>query len=172
MNKRKRNQRRQEKKQQIADSRLRPRVQSSDLREQLEAHKLVAEKREFYQGMLPHPDHLAKFEEFCPGVTNRIMAMAEKEQSDANANVRRQFDLHEVGLRARIADNKRAQWLAAYALSACLVASVLLAYLHAYAASAGVGVTTVIGVVGSYIHGKHRRSKKIASDEKELSKPS
>ncbi len=36
---------------------------------------------EYYAGQLPHPDHLERFEQICPGATDRMLRMTEK-QSD------------------------------------------------------------------------------------------
>ena len=38
-------------------------------------------RREVFSGPMPHPDHFGKYEEILPGAAERILTMAEKEQS-------------------------------------------------------------------------------------------
>lgn len=45
---------------------------------------------EFYAGLLPHPEHLERFEKLQPGTTSRLMAMAEK-QGEHRQAMERQF---------------------------------------------------------------------------------
>lgn len=40
-----------------------------------------SETTEYYTGPLPHPDALKKYDEFMPGLAERIVRMAEKEQA-------------------------------------------------------------------------------------------
>lgn len=41
----------------------------------------VIERREAFQGPIPHPDYLAGYESILPGAAHRIIAMAETEQA-------------------------------------------------------------------------------------------
>ena len=43
----------------------------------LQAH---VEKREIFEGPLPHPDQLRQYEQVLPGIAERIVKMAEEEQ--------------------------------------------------------------------------------------------
>ncbi|MGL5580535.1 MAG: DUF2335 domain-containing protein [Cetobacterium sp.] len=65
--------------------------------------------QEAYQGPLPHPDLLKKFEDITPGAAERILAMAEKEQqhrhelekeivTKENDNIKKEFSLKNTGL--------------------------------------------------------------------------
>lgn len=65
--------------------------------------------QEAYQGSLPHPDLLKKFEEITPGAAERILAMAEKEQqhrhelekeivAKENDNIKNELSLKNTGL--------------------------------------------------------------------------
>jgi uncharacterized membrane protein len=42
--------------------------------------ELMAFKAEIYRGLLPHPDILERFENINPGMTDRLLVMAEKQQ--------------------------------------------------------------------------------------------
>lgn len=64
---------------------------------------------EAYQGPLPHPDLLKKFEEITPGAAERILLMAEKEQqhrhqleieivTKENNNIKSEISLKNKGL--------------------------------------------------------------------------
>lgn len=53
-------------------------VQASGKNDNGQEVKLV--HQEAYQGPLPHPDLLIKYEEIIPGSAERILSMAEKEQ--------------------------------------------------------------------------------------------
>lgn len=53
-------------------------VQASGKNDNGQEVKLV--HQEAYQGPLPHPDLLVKYEEIIPGAAERILSMAEKEQ--------------------------------------------------------------------------------------------
>lgn len=53
-------------------------VQASGKNDNGQEVKLVHQKA--YQGPLPHPDLLVKYEEIIPGSAERILSMAEKEQ--------------------------------------------------------------------------------------------
>lgn len=53
-------------------------VQASGKNDNGQEVKLV--HQEAYQGPLPHPDLLVKYEEIIPGSAERILSMAEKEQ--------------------------------------------------------------------------------------------
>ncbi|WP_281700108.1 DUF2335 domain-containing protein [Cetobacterium somerae] len=53
-------------------------VQASGKNDSGQEVKLV--HQEAYQGPLPHPDLLVKYEEIIPGSAERILSMAEKEQ--------------------------------------------------------------------------------------------
>ena len=41
---------------------------------------IAAQKREVFEGPLPHPDILQKYEQIMPGIAERIVQMAEREQ--------------------------------------------------------------------------------------------
>ena len=42
---------------------------------------LIAAEYQKYEGPLPHPDHLEKYENTMPGAADRVFAMLEKEQA-------------------------------------------------------------------------------------------
>ena len=153
--------RRQNKKSQIARSKIQPQKihpHPQGLPDGVTLH--VASKQETYSGPLPHPDHLLQFEAIEPGITNRLMLMIEREQEASNTTVSKQLEIHEKVIGCTAKDNARAQYVALSALALCLAASVALAFLHAKAAASIVGGTTVMGVVGTFIRGKVKEKPK------------
>lgn len=122
--------------------------------QQTQKQLMVAQRQEFYQGALPHPEHLARFEEVLPGLADRIMRLTEKEQAAALAAAEADQRFRQGVLEATIHENKRKHFTALFALALCLAASIALAYLGAIAAAAIVGGTTVVGVVASFLGSK------------------
>lgn len=58
-----------------------PSEDSPDEEEPPIEEKHIQASIEAYQGPLPHPDHLERYENIAPGYANRILAMVEKQQS-------------------------------------------------------------------------------------------
>lgn len=48
-------------------------------RKRLLRAQTTAQITEFYAGILPHPEHLERFERLHPGTTDRLIAMAEQQ---------------------------------------------------------------------------------------------
>lgn len=67
------------------DKALRPVVRG---RRGAAVQRVVSVMHEYYQGPVPHPQHLREFEEICPGTAERLVRMAEKQQ-DANIEITR-----------------------------------------------------------------------------------
>src|SRR5258708_7872427 len=44
-------------------------------------HMQVEQTLELYQGALPHPDHLERFEALLPGATDRFLGLAERQSA-------------------------------------------------------------------------------------------
>jgi uncharacterized membrane protein len=139
------------KKRQIAKSKAIP-ITPQQTHQQL----VMAQRQEFYQGIIPHPDHLARFEEVLPGLANRIMLLTEGEQDAAHAAAKADQAFREHVLAATVSENKRKHATALIALVLCLSTTVALAYLGATHAAEIVGGTTVVGVIGSFLGSKLR----------------
>lgn len=56
----------------------------------LKAQQQTQVRAEFYAGLLPHPEHLERFEQLQPGTTNRLIAMAER-QGEHRQVIERKF---------------------------------------------------------------------------------
>ena len=59
------------------------------VRTQQHSHERAHITAEFYAGMLPHPDHLERFEQLQPGATDRLIRMVEGQASHRQAMERK-----------------------------------------------------------------------------------
>lgn len=50
----------------------------------------VAARMEYYEGLIPHPEHMERFEQLAPGSTDRLIAMAER-QGEHRQTMERKF---------------------------------------------------------------------------------
>lgn len=80
---------------------------------------MSVEETSIYVGPLPHPDVLKGYENSCSGAADRIIKMAEEENS-----ARHQFNM--VALKATIEDTKRAMYFAGILAIFIIIGSVIL----------------------------------------------
>lgn len=102
---------------------------------------------EIFSGPLPHPRHLQAYESICPGLADRLLKMAEMQQSaDIEYDKAEQANEH--------ADLKRGMWMGFGALGLLIVA----AGATAWAGQTGMAVTflgtAAVGTVGRFIAGR------------------
>ena len=106
----------------------------------------VQREEHLFSGPLPAPEILRGYDNILPGAAERIIRMAEKEQTNA----------HESGmlaLREAVADRKREIIAGIVALAALGTSAFLGHNGHAVAASI-VGGTTVVGLVTVFLTGR------------------
>ena len=121
---------------------------------------------EVSSGVLPPARELRELEDFCPGVTERLLQMAEREVANRHelqkAESRRSDALVQAYDRdTRAASNLRArgQWIAAILTLASFAVSVWCAS-HGYnALSITIATTTLATILGAFILGRPRPSK-------------
>ena len=111
----------------------------------------VQHEQHLISGPLPAPDILRGYDEILPGAGERIIRMAEKEQTHT----------HEAGLlalRETAAGNRRGQILGGIVAVAALGTAAFLGY-HGHSVAAGiVGGTTVVGLVTVFVTGRRHSS--------------
>ena len=56
-------------------------IDGANDQQQLDQSSLVFAKQEVYQGPVPHPDLLQRYDKIVPGAAERLIALAEKEQA-------------------------------------------------------------------------------------------
>lgn len=66
---------------------------------------VMASYEEKYSGPIPHPKHLEAYENICPGLADRLVTMAEAQQSH-------RFDIENKAITEQVGSNKRGQWFA------------------------------------------------------------
>lgn len=99
---------------------------------------------ERFRGPLPHPRHLAKYEEVLPGAAERVFAMAESEQRHRHAAEDRVITVEE-------SLGSRGQKFALTVALAGLVASIVLGIVDQPVPSAVVGGSSLISLVGLFL---------------------
>ena len=111
----------------------------------------VQREEHLFSGPLPAPEVLRGYDEILSGAAERIIRMAEKEQTNA----------HEAGLlalRESATGNRRGQIIGGIVALAALGTAAFLGY-HGHSAAAGiVGGTTVVGLVTVFVTGRRNSS--------------
>lgn len=115
-------------------------------------------------GPIPPAEELEHLERIHPGLADRCMNMAEKEQAHRlsldSAILSKEFTLKSTG-----------QWLALAALALLVTVTAYLAYLGFGKESAYLGVGTIVGVVAIFVTGRHLESRALEADREEAPKP-
>lgn len=77
-----------------------------------------------FQGPIPPPDLIAQYERVAPGFAERILAMAEREATARQENVRRNTEIADCDIREAHVETKRGQWMSfAITIAAFLTAA-------------------------------------------------
>lgn len=127
------------------------------------AHQIVS-RSAFFSGPLPPPELLAAYEGVQHGLAERIVAMAEKEQSFGH-------EITRAALEAENSEHKRGQTYALAVSMAAFITSFGLACIGAIWPSAVVGGATVVGLVTAFVLGRKSSGNRPAPDQDE-EKPS
>lgn len=112
---------------------------------------------ESFRGPIPHPDLLAKYDVVQPGLAERIVSMAEREQDHRHGIV-------EQAVQANVDSDRRGQWMAFAIAIAVLVAAVILGIAASPWAGGILGVLDIVTVVGLFLR-RERDEKKADSGE-------
>lgn len=114
-----------------------------------EVMSLVFEKKEVFQGPLPHPNTLREYEDVSPGAAKKIINMAVDQQ---NHRIRTEDKV----VTAEIESGKRGQWMGFSIVVIFLVISAILLVMgkssEGFIALGGTGAT----VIGLFVYGKHQ----------------
>jgi uncharacterized membrane protein len=105
-----------------------------------------------HSGPLPSPDFLKQYDLIIPGLAERIVKMAEDQQSH-------RLSLENKVISSQLDESKRGQFLGVTVATLCIIASFTLSLLgHEYVAGI-IGGTTVIGLVTVFVLGKKEQRK-------------
>jgi uncharacterized membrane protein len=127
-------------------------------------------RQEIFRGPLPHPRHLQAYEETCPGIADRIVAMAEKAHGRAEDRLDKELDFE-------FADRRRGMQLGFAALIALLCSGTFIIWLGNVAVGGTLLGAAVAGtVIGTFVHGRSRMlpadgASKEASQSEKSEKP-
>jgi uncharacterized membrane protein len=112
---------------------------------------------EFFRGPLPHPRHLQAYEEICPGLSNRIVAMAETALNRAEDRRDKKLQVEIDDRRFEFEDRRRGMWLGFGALIAFLVTGSFVLWLDYPKIGAALLSAAAIGtVVLAFVNGRDR----------------
>lgn len=110
-----------------------------------------------FEGPLPHPDDLARYESVLPGSAERILRMAEQQ-----AEHRR-----DVVATLVVADTSRAHrglWLGAVVAIVFILAATVMVLAGQPVAGAIVATADLLSIVGVFVYGTRRRARTDAPD--------
>lgn len=107
--------------------------------------------QEIFSGPLPHPRHIAAYEEVCPGMADRIMTMAEKSQAA-------QLEIPKIMIEAESGYRVLGLKLGFATLLVLALGSIVCAYTGHPKLAAGFITVGALGTVGRFIDGRKDRS--------------
>lgn len=108
---------------------------------------LSAIKREYFSGPIPPPDVFRKYEETLPGSADRILKMAEAQQTH-------RIGLENQAISEQLVSNKRGQIFGFIICIVILCVSMLFAYCGMKVFSGVLATVTIVFIVGLFINGK------------------
>ncbi|MBF0590916.1 MAG: DUF2335 domain-containing protein [Nitrospirae bacterium] len=119
-----------------------------------------------HSGPIPSPQSLAEYDNFLPGLANRIVIMAEnnlRHRHEYETEVLRQnnetLKLNDKIIDYEAKERKRGQIFGFLIGIAGLSTSLMAAYFNHETTASIIGSTTVIGLVSAFVYGKHVTSK-------------
>lgn len=112
---------------------------------QEQAQSVLESYFEYQSGPLPSARELLGYENLLPGAAERILAMAEREQTQRH-------ELELTIVRTEVVLKRRGQWMALSALVSMLSLIAVFVYLGAPRAGAGLGVVIVASVVYAFLN--------------------
>lgn len=111
-------------------------------------------KQEFYQGPVPKPEDLQKYEQIQQGFANRLLTMAEKEQEE---RIKLNNKIIEENTKINILNDNSRKRGQLFAFLSIIAISFLCAYCVYNGSSIDaryIAIGTIVGVVGLFITGK------------------
>jgi uncharacterized membrane protein len=148
-----------------------PDLGTEEIRAQVVERVVQTVTAELFKGPLPHPRHLQAYESVCPGLADRIVAMAERAHRSQEARLDKAMDFE-------YKDRRLGLFLGFFALLALLIAGVIIVALGNVVVGSGLLGAAIIGtVIGTFVHGRHPEEKPAArpaasSSKGETSPPS
>ena len=108
-----------------------------------------------FSGPIPPPESLAHYGQVDPTMPNRILALAEREAENRHNVERKALDANITFNHKKFNERRLGQIFGLTIGLSGLICSTVLAFLSAETASAIVGGSTVIGLVGLFVTGQY-----------------
>lgn len=120
---------------------------SAGQRSQIVAQMTALVKEESFSGPIPHPRHLAEYNQIVPGSASMLINMA---KSDLDHTHR----LQERALEADISDMKQGRWLGFAALVILMIGAIVCGLMDKDTIALALLGATVVGTIGQLIKGR------------------
>ncbi len=117
-------------------------------------HKVSITNQEIYEGPIPDPETLAKFESIQPGFAERLLSMAEKEQSARHKFTESMIELEKETAKTELLNFKRGQILAFCSVILIVGICAYAFYLDFGKEARDMAVAIIIGLAAIFITGR------------------
>lgn len=125
---------------------------------------------ERHSGPLPSPKHLKQYEECHPGLAERIVSMAEREQAHRHKTIDSMETFRSATLKHLSRRDARGQYLGAALATSVLGFCFYLASHGSPQVGGWVAVATMVGLAGVFVTKKITRGSDTKDDDEQLSK--
>jgi uncharacterized membrane protein len=123
---------------------------------------VMSASMEQFSGPMPHPGHLAKYEEICPGAAHRILLMAEQEAEHRRVCEIKIVDAQVEDVKRGHIESKRGQLCALTIVLVALIVSGIVVYAGHPIAGSCISGASIGGIVTTFIAGRRDRDKEEA----------
>ena len=114
--------------------------------------KVTAVATSTFRGPLPPPDALQRYEQICPGLADRIVALAEREAANRHKLEQENVRIAENDIVAARGETRHGQNLAFALTIVAFVAAVICAYVGQPWVAGVIAGTTLVSVVSTIMH--------------------
>jgi uncharacterized membrane protein len=125
--------------------------------------QVVSATTSSFAGPLPAPEILGGYEEVLPGLADRVVRMAEKEQHFRHESGREVGRSIEMAARSNESARTRGQWFGLVVALAGISGAVALGVADKQTAASVLGGTTLLSLVSTFIVGQQSRQRQAAT---------
>jgi uncharacterized membrane protein len=108
---------------------------------------------EMFQGPVPPPEMLARYEEICPGFAERTLKLVEQQATSRQG-------LESKVIQAKISHEAAGQWMAFILALAFLGVGAYALAIHEVGAGVGIWGVDIVGIIGMFIYRQVREEKR------------
>jgi uncharacterized membrane protein len=116
-----------------------------------------------FSGPLPPPELLARYNDVVPNGAERIIKMAENQQTHRH-------DLERTVVHGNVQSEKRGQWMGLTISVVVLAAGVYLAAIGRQAAGGAIAIADLATLAGVFVYGKHVQRQELDKKKDALKK--